>query len=489
MYERFEDDPDLADGTWNSKDTRSLCIMLREAVDNTMGKEQSEERTEVTEEVAKMLFQPLAESTATGKHIDSIRWVVERIPELLGYIAEDQRTFQTFLADGQMEKEYAWEGMQEAIDCGVAVAWTEKNMEIAQDLHNRDMDWEPQYEEGEDDEDEEYKEEREAENSHVLAFRQFAESLDHRMYERFEDNLDIADGTWDFQDTDSLCILLREAVDNTMGKETSDARTEVAEEVTRMMFQPLAESTETGKHMHWTYAEIIGDSEKKELLEYLAKDQEKFQTFLADGEIDKWDAMKGMHKAIDCGIIWAQGDIEMARYVHNSEDEEYKEEREGESPHMLAFRQEAKMMDYRMYERFDDNLDMGDWTWDFEDTESLCILLREAVDNTVGKEQSEARTEVAEEVTKMMFQPLAESMATGKNIYWTNTDRIGDSEKQELLEYIAKDQRAFQTFLADGEMDERNAIKGMYEAVGGGMTWALGDIEMARRVHNQDMQE
>ena len=73
----------------------------------------------------------------------------------------------------------------------------------------------------------------------------------------------IADGTWDFQDTDSLCILLREAVDNTMGKETSDARTEVAEEVTRMMFQPLAESTETGKHMHWTYAEIIGDSEKK----------------------------------------------------------------------------------------------------------------------------------------------------------------------------------------------------------------------------------
>ena len=296
--------------------------MLREAVDNTMGKEQSEERTEVTEEVAKMLFQPLAESTATGKHIDSIRWVVERIPELLGYIAEDQRTFQTFLADGQMEKEYAWEGMQEAIDCGVAVAWTEKNMEIAQDLHNRDMDWEPQYEEGEDD-----------------------------------------------------------------------------------------------------------------------------------------------------------------------EDEEYKEEREGESPHMLAFRQEAKMMDHRMYERFDDNLDMGDWTWDFEDTESLCILLREAVDNTVGKEQSEARTEVAEEVTKMMFQPLAESMATGKNIYWTNTDRIGDSEKQELLEYIAKDQRAFQTFLADGEMDERNAIKGMYEAVGGGMTWALGDIEMARRVHNPDMQE
>ena len=171
------------------------------------------------------------------------------------------------------------------------------------------------------------------------------------------------------------------------------------------------------------------------------------------------------------------------------EDEEYKEEGEAESPHMLAFRQEAKMADHQMYERFDNNLDMADWTWDFEDTESLCILLREAVDNTMGKEQSEAREEVAEEVTRMMFQPLAESMATGKNIYWVHTNRIGDSEKQELLEYIAKDQRAFQTFLADGEMDERNAIKGMYEAIGDGMTWAQGDIEMARHVHDPDMQE
>ena len=179
-----------------------------------------------------------------------------------------------------------------------------------------------EYEEDEDDEDEEYKEEREAENSHVLAFRQFAESLDHRMYERFEDNLDMADGTWDFQDTDSLCILLREAVDNTIGKEQSEERTEVAEEVTRMMFQALAESTTTGKHIHWIYADKIGDSEKQELLEYLAKDQKTFQTFLADGEIDKWDAMKGMHKAIDCGIIWAQGDIEMARDLHNPDMEE-----------------------------------------------------------------------------------------------------------------------------------------------------------------------
>ena len=66
---------------------------------------------------------------------------------------------------------------------------------------------------------------------------------------------------------------------------------------------------------------------------------------------------------------------------------------------------------------------------------------------------------------------------------------IGDSEKQELLEYLAKEQRAFQTFLADGQMDEWDAIKGMDGAIGGGIMWTEGDIEIAREVHNPDMQE
>ena len=171
------------------------------------------------------------------------------------------------------------------------------------------------------------------------------------------------------------------------------------------------------------------------------------------------------------------------------EDEEYKEEREAENPHVLAFRQEAEMLDHRMYERFEDDLDLADGTWEYEDTRSLCSLLRETIDNTMGKEQSEARTEVAEAVTRMVFQPLAESTATGKHINPIRVDRIGGSEKQELLEYLAKDQRKFQTFLADGEMDEWDSIKGMHEAVEAGITWAEGDIEIAREVHNPDMQE
>ena len=126
------------------------------------------------------------------------------------------------------------------------------------------------------------------------------------------------------------------------------------------------------------------------------------------------------------------------------------EEREGESPHMLAFRQEAEILDHRMYERFEDDLDLADGTWDSEDTRSLCGLLRESIDNTMSKEPSEARAEVAEAVTRMLFQPLAESTATGKHLLSIRVDRIGDSEKQELLEYLAKEQRAFQTFLADG---------------------------------------
>ena len=184
-------------------------------------------------------------------------------------------------------------------------------------MRNTEEYRESQYEEGE-----EYEEERDAENPHVLAFRQEAKILDHQMSERLEDDLDLADGTWDSEDTSSLCIVLREAVDNTMGKERSKARTEVAEAVTRMLFQPLAESTATGKHIHWVHVDRIGDSEKKEMLEYLAKDQRKFQTFLADGEMDEWDAIKGMHEAIDDSITWAEGDIEMAREVHNPDMQE-----------------------------------------------------------------------------------------------------------------------------------------------------------------------
>ena len=97
----------------------------------------------------------------------------------------------------------------------------------------------------------------------------------------------------------------------------------------------------------------------------------------------------------------------------------------------------------------------------------------------------------------MLFQPLAESTATGKHLLLIRVDRIGDSEKKELLGYLTKellgyltkDQRAFQTFLADGGMDEWDAIKGMHEAVNDGITWAEGDIEIAREVHNPDMQE
>ena len=172
-----------------------------------------------------------------------------------------------------------------------------------------------------------------------------------------------------------------------------------------------------------------------------------------------------------------------------NEDEEYKEEREAENPHVLAFRQEAEMSDHRMSERLEDDLDLADGTWDSEDTRSLCWLLRESIDITMGKERSEARAEVAETVTRMLFQPLAESTATGKHLLLIRVDRIRDSEKKELLEYLAKDQRAFQTFLADGGMDESDAIKGMHEAVNDGIMWAEGDIEIAREVHNPDMQE
>ena len=171
------------------------------------------------------------------------------------------------------------------------------------------------------------------------------------------------------------------------------------------------------------------------------------------------------------------------------EDEEYKEEREGESPHILAFRQEAKIVDHWMYERLEDDLDLADGTWLSRDTRALCIMLREAVDNTMGKEQSEARAEVAEAVTKMMFQPLVEGTATGKHLHWVHADKIGDSEKQELLEYLPENQKAFQAFLADGQMDEWDSINGMDEAVGNGIIITQGDIEMAREIHNPDMQE
>ena len=308
----------------------------------------------------------------------------------------------------------------------------EEDEDEEEDEENEEYKEDEDDEEYKEDEDEEYKEEGEAENPHLLAFRQEAKILDDWIYDRFENNLDPADGTWLSRDTRALCGMLREAVDNTMGKEQSEARTEVAEAVTRIMFQPLTEGTATRKYIHSVDADKIGDSEKQELIEYIAEDQKAFQTLLADGKMDERDSIIGMHEAIDCSInvAWTDSNMETARDQHNPDmkecreleykekEEEPLEQREGESPHMLAFRQEAKMADHQMYERFDDNLDMADWTWDFKDTESLCILLREAVDNTMGKEQSEAREEVAEEVTRMMFQPLAESMATGKNIYW-----------------------------------------------------------------------
>ena len=356
-------------------------------------------------------------------------------------------------------------------------------------------------EEYKDDEDEEYKEEREGESPHILAFRQEAKIVDHWMYERLEDDLDLADGTWLSRDTRALCIMLREAVDNTMGKEQSEARTEVAEEVARIMFQPLTEGTATRKYLHSADADKIGDSEKQELLEYIAEDQKAFQTFLADGKMDERDSIIGMHEAVACSVTvaWTDSNMEIVRDLHNPDmkecrELEYKEEeaiegREGESPHMLAFRVEMREVDHRMYERFEDDPDLADGTWDSEDTLTLCITLREVVDNTMGKEQSEARTEVTEEVARMLFQPLAESTATGKHLHWVHADYIGDSEKQELLEYLAKEQRAFQTFLADGQMDEWDATKGMDGAVGGGINWTEGDIEMAREIHNPDIQE
>ena len=171
------------------------------------------------------------------------------------------------------------------------------------------------------------------------------------------------------------------------------------------------------------------------------------------------------------------------------EDVEYMEEREGESPHMLAFRVEMREVDHRMYERFEDDPDLADGTWNSEDTRSLCEILKESIDNTMSKEPSEAREEVAEAVTKMLFQPLAESTATGKHLHWVHADYIGDSEKQELLEYLPENQKAFQAFLADGQMDEWDSINGMDEAISNGITITQGDIEVAREVHNPDMQE
>ena len=367
--------------------------------------------------------------------------------------------------------------------------------------NEKDEEYFKEYKENED---EEYKEEGEAENPHLLAFRQEAKILDDWIYDRFENNLDLADGNWLPRDTRALCGMLREAVDNTMGKEQSEARTEVAEAVTRIMFQPLTEGTATRKYLHSVYADKIGDSEKQELLEYIAEDQKAFQTFLADGKMDERDSIIRMHEAVACSVTvaWTDSNMEIARDLHNpdmkecreleykeDEDKEYMEEQEGESPHVLAFRAEMQEADHRMYERFEDNLDMADRTWGTENTSHLCALLKESLDNTVGKEQSEARTEVAKAVTKMMFQTLVEDTATGKHILSIRVDKIGDSEKQELLGYIAKDQMAFQTFLADGEMDKWDSIKGMHEAVGDSMSWTQGDIEMARDVHNPDMQE
>ena len=357
-------------------------------------------------------------------------------------------------------------------------------------------------EEEDEDEDEEYKEEGEAENPHLLAFRQEAKILDDWIYDRFDDNLDLGEGRWLPRDTRALCGMLREAIDNTMGKEQSEARTEVAEAVTKMIFQPITEGTATRKYIHSVDADKIGDSEKQELIEYIAEDQKAFQTFLADGKMDERDSIIGMHEAIDCSInvAWTDSNMEIARDQHNPDmkecrELEYKEEepleqREGESPDMLTFRQEAKLYDDRMYERFDDNLDMADGTWDNDYTNSLCAMLKEVLDYTMGKEQSEARTEIAEALTKMIFQPLLESTAKEKHPNWLHEDEIGDAEKQELLGYIAKEQMTFQTFLADGEMDEWDSIKGMHETVGDSMAWTNhGDLELAREVHNVDMQE
>ena len=361
-----------------------------------------------------------------------------------------------------------------------------------------------EHKEYKEDENEEYKEEGEAESPHVLAFRQEAKILDDWIYDRFENDLELGCGRWLPRDTRALCGMLREAVDNTMGKEQSEARTEVAEAVTRIMFQPLAEGAATRKYIHSVDADKIGDSEKQELIEYIAEDQKSFQTFLADGKMDERDSIIGMHEAIDCSInvAWTYNNMETARDQHNPDmkecreleykekEEEPLEQREGESPHMLAFRREAKLYDDRIYERFDDNLDMADGTWDDDYTNSLCGMLKEVLDYTMGKEQSEARTEIAEALTKMMFQPLLESTAKEKHPNWLHEDEIGDAEKQELLGYIAKEQMAFQTFLADGEMDEWDSIKGMHETVGDSMAWTNhGDLELAREVHNVDMQE
>ena len=370
--------------------------------------------------------------------------------------------------------------------------------EDEEDEEYKEDEEDEEYKEGED---EEYKEEREGESPHILAFRQEAKIVDHWMYERLEDDLDLANGTWLSRDTRALCIMLREAVDNTMGKEQSEARTEVTEEVARMLFQHLAEGTATRKYLHSADADKIGDSEKQELLEYIAEDQKAFQTFLADGKMDKRDSIIGMHEAVACSVTvaWTDSNMEIVRDLHNPDmkecrELEYKEEealegREGESPHMLAFRVEMREMDHRMYERFEDDPDLADGTWDSEDTRFLCGMLKDSIDYTMGKEPSEARAEVAEAVTKMMFQPLVEGTATGKHLHWVHADYIGDSEKQELLEYLAKDQRAFHAFLADGQMDEWDSINGMDEAVCNGITITQGDIEIAREVHNPDMQE
>ena len=170
-------------------------------------------------------------------------------------------------------------------------------------------------------------------------------------------------------------------------------------------------------------------------------------------------------------------------------NEEYEEEQDDENPHVLAFRQEAERLDHRMYERLEDDPDLADGTWEMGDIRSLCGLLLESIDNTMGKEPSEERGEAAEAATRMLFQTLAENTETGKHFLVTRADRIGDSEKQEMLGYLAQEQKAFQKFLADGQMEERQALEGMHEAIDNGITINLGDIEIAREVHNPDTQE
>ena len=170
-------------------------------------------------------------------------------------------------------------------------------------------------------------------------------------------------------------------------------------------------------------------------------------------------------------------------------NEEYEEEQDAENPHVLAFRQEAERLDHRMSERLEDDPDLADGTWEMGDIRSLCGLLLESIDNTMGKEPSEERGEAAEAATRMLFQTLAENTETGKHFLVTWADRIGDSEKQEMLGYLAQEQKAFQEFLADGQMEERQALEGMHEAIDNGITINLGDIEIAREVHNPDMQE